>query len=87
MALNQIKLSDGFVNLWSFLEVESKDVDEKTKIDKVIKGVLPILQQELGEHLHIYCDCIILELIIKLASSENLLTFQDVSVDTRLLVR
>ena len=42
--------------------------------------------QVLGEHLHIYCDGVILELIIKLSSSPSLLSITDVLLDTRLLV-
>lgn len=40
----------------------------------------------LGEHLHIYCDGIILELIVKLSENDSFQTIRDVLVDTRLLV-
>lgn len=205
MALNQIDYDDGFVNLWSIMEVASCDSTGKSKIDKVIQSVLPILQNDyfkkyfqainndlrqslpreeyrntidtitedgsnefkiaclallkkyknereslflklgrypnirqriykmyclkddksaifklsedyaqrikwhiyrlyrvrngivhageqdrnvrtLGEHLHIYCDGIIHEMITKLASDYSLLTIQDVLMDTRLLM-
>ena len=42
--------------------------------------------QVLGEHLHIYCDGIIMELISKLASEVSFVTIQDVLVDTKLLI-
>lgn len=42
--------------------------------------------QILGEHLHIYVDRVILELMIKLAADKCLGTIQDVLVDTRLLL-
>lgn len=38
----------------------------------------------LGEHLHIYCDSVIIELITKLASNDNLSTVKDVLIDTKL---
>lgn len=44
MALRQDDLNDGFVNLWSTLEVISRDSDKISKIDAVIDSVLPILQ-------------------------------------------
>ena len=205
MALKQVDLSDGFVNLWSVLEVVSKGSDKESKIEAVISSIMPVLQndyihtyfdsiqsdlknalphdsykeliseiseegserfklmcwtflcdyeksrekwfnnlssypnirqkiyrmyklrnkrtalfnltedyarrvkwhlyllyrvrngivhagtnerntQVLGEHLHIYCDCVINEIIIKLAREETLQTIQDVLLDTRLLV-
>ena len=205
MALRQADLADGFVNLWSVLEVASKGAEKNSKIEAVVHSVLPVLQndffvkyfgvladdlakalskeyyrnllrsisqddsevhkimyfvflpeyaklredcflelkkhpnirqkiykmyelrdkreqvfklselyatrlkwhlyrlyrvrnaivhageshrnlQVLGEHLHIYCDGVILELIIKLSSSPSLLSITDVLLDTRLLV-
>lgn len=208
MALRQRDMNDAFVNLWSVLEVVSKDTEINSKIERVIKSVLPILQndffnkyfvsilrdiehsltkgeikqmfsglededmqqdilyeliclitqpeyeknrdelfkkltlypnirnkiykvyklrehkdqvfdlsvqyaqrlkwhlyrlyrvrngivhagdksrhiQVLGEHLHIYCDGIIMELISKLASEVSFVTIQDVLVDTKLLI-
>ena len=44
MALRQLDLNDGFVNLWSVLEVVSKDANIESKIEKVIQSILPILQ-------------------------------------------
>lgn len=49
MALKQEDLSDGFVNLWSTLEVISKEIDKKSKIEMVIHGVLPVLQNDFFE--------------------------------------
>ena len=46
MALQQKDMDDAFVNLWSVLEVVSKDTDVKSKIERVIKSVLPILQND-----------------------------------------
>lgn len=205
MALMQSEVNDGFVNFWSIMEVVSKDVKGKSKIEKVVNGILPILQngywhkyfgtinsdmknalsngdyrdllnkieeegieeykiaclclleqyetlredlflqlkafpnirqriykvyllkndksrlfdlsekysqrlkwhiyrlyrvrngivhageehkyvKNLGEHLHIYCDSVITEIIFKLSSYETFLSIQDVLVDTRLLV-
>ena len=175
-ALEQNDCDDGFVNLWSIMEVVSSDMTGDTKIEKVINSVLSILQNDyyskyfqslrndlrsslrkeeyidivdgitekgdevykiacltlldkyrelreelftklkgypnirykmwrmyrmrnkivhsgekdknvriLGEHLHIYCDGIIIELIVKL-SNESFETIRDVLVDTRLLL-
>ena len=204
-SLNQNDYDDGFINLWSILEVVSSDSNDNSKINKVLHSVLPILQNDyfakyfsalhddlcnalskeeyrklidiiaedggmlyriacftlldkyeqerenlflklggypnirqrmyqiyalrkeknaifklsedyvqrlswhiyrlyrmrnkivhsgeqnkdvrvLGEHLHIYCDGIILELIMKLSKDDLFQTIQDVLVDTRLLV-
>lgn len=43
--------------------------------------------QVLGEHLHIYADIIIFELMLKLACDEHLNTIEDVLVDTELLIK
>lgn len=40
----------------------------------------------LGEHLHIYVDRVILELMVKLAKDKCLGTIQDVFTDTYLLL-
>lgn len=40
--------------------------------------------QALGEHLHIYVDRILSELLVKLANEKTLLTISDVLIDTRL---
>lgn len=49
MALKQDDLSDGFVNLWSTLEVACKEIDKKSKIEMVLHGVLPMLQNDFFE--------------------------------------
>ena len=46
MALRQRDMNDAFVNLWSVLEVVSKDTEINSKIERVIKSVLPILQND-----------------------------------------
>ena len=46
MALRQVDLADGFVNLWSVLEVVSKGVEKKSKIDAVVYSILPILHND-----------------------------------------
>ena len=43
--------------------------------------------QMLGEHLHIYVDSIIFELMIKLAMNEHLNSIEDVLIDTELLIK
>lgn len=43
--------------------------------------------QVLGEHLHIYIDAIILELMVKLASNMHLNSIEDVLIDTELLIK
>ena len=43
--------------------------------------------QVLGEHLHIYCDAVIGDIIFKLSMKENLNTIQDVLVDSKLLIQ
>lgn len=206
MALRQVDLEDGFLNLWSALEIVGKDSKGDSKVEKVINSILPILQndffgkyfeaiisdlknalsrddykkillliseegdeaykiacftllgkyerereelfekitlypnlrqriykvyclrenrdrlfqisekysqrlkwhiyrlyrvrngivhagerdrkiQVLGEHLHIYCDAVITDIIVKLATKDNLDTIQDVLVDSQLLVQ
>ena len=42
--------------------------------------------QALGEHLHIYCDGIIMEIIAKLAKNKYMNTIKDVLVDTKMLL-
>lgn len=46
MALIQSEVSDGFVNFWSIMEVVTRDTKGKSKIEKVVNGVLPILQND-----------------------------------------
>ena len=46
MALIQPDLSDGFVNLWSILEVASSDASLDSKIKNVVHSILPILQND-----------------------------------------
>ena len=46
MALSQLDLNDGFVNLWSVLEVVSRDSKEESKIKSVVDSILPILQND-----------------------------------------
>ena len=43
--------------------------------------------QVLGEHLHIYVDAIIMELMIKLATDPHLNSIEDVLIDTELLIK
>lgn len=45
-ALEQNDCDDGFVNLWSIMEVVSSDMTGDTKIEKVINSVLSILQND-----------------------------------------
>ena len=45
-AIEQHDLNDGFLNLWSILEIVSASIPSEAKIDKVIEGVLPILQKD-----------------------------------------
>ncbi|MBQ9764901.1 MAG: hypothetical protein IJW18_01730 [Lachnospiraceae bacterium] len=45
-ALKQQDLNDAFVNLWSILEVVSTNVGEQSKIDSVVKSIIPILQSD-----------------------------------------
>lgn len=45
-AIAQHDLNDGFLNLWSILEIVSSSIPIESKIDKVIEGILPILQKD-----------------------------------------
>jgi len=45
-AIEQHDLNDGFLNLWSILEIVSSSIPSESKIEKVINGVLPILQND-----------------------------------------
>jgi len=44
-AIGQSNLDDGFVNLWSILEIVSDETPGESKIEKVTKGVVPILKK------------------------------------------
>lgn len=57
-------------------------------IAKEIKSSLmtDVIVRELGEHLHIYVERVILELMVKLAKDKCLGTIQDVFTDTYLLL-
>lgn len=45
-ALKQQDLNDGFVNLWSILEVVSMDSGTSSKIEDVVQSIVPILQND-----------------------------------------
>lgn len=57
-ALKQNDLNDAFLNLWSVLEVIGNGTDEKSKIDGVLRNIVPILQNDYFECLfyNIVCD-------------------------------
>lgn len=52
----------------------------------VHSGETPDNIQRLGEHLHIYVDRILLEILMKLAKESSLTSVSDILIDTRLLV-
>ncbi len=56
-ALQQHDLADGFVNLWSILEIICADTLGESKIEKVINGIVPILQKDYFAVLHENIDC------------------------------
>lgn len=45
-AIMQNDLNDGFLNLWSILEIISTDIQCESKIEKVIKGIIPTLKKD-----------------------------------------
>lgn len=45
-AIKQPDLNDGFINLWSILEIACADSFGDSKIDKVLTGIVPILQKD-----------------------------------------
>lgn len=45
-AIQQQDLNDGFLNLWSILEIVSSGITSASKIGKVIIGIVPILQKD-----------------------------------------
>lgn len=45
-AIDQQDLNDGFLNLWSILEVITSKINRESKIDKVIFGITPILKKD-----------------------------------------
>lgn len=51
-AIRQHDLNDGFVNLWSILEIICEDTLGESKIEKVINGIVPILQKDYFSALH-----------------------------------
>ena len=51
-AIRQHDLNDGFVNLWSILEIVCEDTLGDSKIEKVINGIAPILQKDYFSVLH-----------------------------------
>lgn len=56
-AINQNDLNSGFLNLWSILEIITSNITCESKIDKVITGIIPVLQKDylpsLIENIHI----------------------------------
>lgn len=44
--INQKNLNDAFINLWSILEIVVCDIPMESKIEKVIQGILPILEKD-----------------------------------------
>lgn len=50
-AIRQHDLNDGFLNLWSILEIISVESSDESKIESVIRTIAPILQKD-------YFDCI-----------------------------
>lgn len=44
-AIGQPNLDDGFVNLWSILEIVTEDTPGDSKIEKVTRGIVPILEK------------------------------------------
>lgn len=67
MALRQVDLEDGFLNLWSILEIVGKDSKEESKIEKVITSILPVLQ---NDFFHKYFDAIIDDLKVALSRGD-----------------
>lgn len=57
-AIGQSNLDDGFVNLWSILEIVSDETPGDSKIEKVTKGIIPILKKAymLSVLSNILCD-------------------------------
>jgi len=45
-AIRQNDLNDGFLNLWSILEIASFETQGKSKIEKVVNTIIPILQRD-----------------------------------------
>lgn len=45
-AIHQSDLRDGFINLWSVLEVVAIETADENKIEKVVEKIVPILQHE-----------------------------------------
>ncbi len=45
-AISQRDLNNGFLNLWSILEIATANALSESKVDKVIEGVLPILKKD-----------------------------------------
>jgi len=45
-ALRQYDLCDGFLNLWSILEVVCSELSGESKIEKVINGIVPTLKKD-----------------------------------------
>lgn len=56
-AIQQHDLNDGFVNLWSILEIICADTLGESKIEKVLNGIVPILQKDYFAALHGNIDC------------------------------
>jgi len=45
-AIQQTDLKDGFVNLWSILEMVGLDINSESKIESVINNLLPVLHKD-----------------------------------------
>lgn len=66
-AISQHDLNDGFLNLWSILEIVSSSIPSESKIDKVIQGVLPILQKD---YFHVVFENLDQDLIDNLSTQD-----------------
>lgn len=66
-AISQHDLNDGFLNLWSILEIVSSSMPSESKIDKVLQGVLPILQKD---YFHVVFENLDQDLIDNLSTQD-----------------
>lgn len=82
MALAQIDLYDGFVNLWSVLEVVSQESSVESKIESVIDSCLPILQNDFIVKLFESIDNDLISALSK-EDYDNLLN--EISLDSKIL--
>lgn len=78
-AISQQDLNNGFLNLWSILEIVTSDIPCESKIEKVISGIIPILQKDYFSAL---CENIHDDLLDNLSATDYENLMKEVTADS-----